>query len=224
MKKYLLLLIICFCSLSTWAAVVEDEVTAKVSGTSINVALTNSISYVAFQMDIKLPSGVSIAENGVAPVTARLSQDNGGKAEGVIGNPKFIVAYNQIDATNNIYRIIAYNLNNAAIAGTSGDDVLNITLSAAATSSNVELSGVIFVDENLFGLDNLDTSVVDGYKMGDVNHDNLVNVDDLTAVVRYICGKNPSPFYVEQANVATSSSAINVDDLTAIINIIKQSK
>ena len=54
---------------------------------------------------------------------------------------------------------------------------------------------------------------------GDVNGDGKINMMDVTAVIEYILGKNPSPFIYENACM-NDDPYINMEDLTAIINII----
>ena len=56
-------------------------------------------------------------------------------------------------------------------------------------------------------------------KPGDANGDGKVDVNDVTTVINYILGKNPSPFIFENANV-NGDANINVMDVTLIINII----
>ncbi|MBQ4139072.1 MAG: hypothetical protein II592_05975, partial [Muribaculaceae bacterium] len=54
---------------------------------------------------------------------------------------------------------------------------------------------------------------------GDVNGDGEVNVNDVTVLINYILGKNPTPFVEANANV-NGDEGINVNDVTALINLI----
>ena len=54
---------------------------------------------------------------------------------------------------------------------------------------------------------------------GDVNMDGEVNVNDVTTLINYILGKNPTPFDSVAADV-NEDTAINVNDVTALINLI----
>lgn len=59
------------------------------------------------------------------------------------------------------------------------------------------------------------------YDLGDVNHDGDVDVNDVTAIISYILGAEPTPFHLEQANVdGDAAGAIDVNDVTALISII----
>ncbi|MBQ4139624.1 MAG: dockerin type I repeat-containing protein, partial [Muribaculaceae bacterium] len=53
----------------------------------------------------------------------------------------------------------------------------------------------------------------------DVNMDGEVNVNDVTTLINYILGKNPTPFDSVAADV-NEDTAINVNDVTALINLI----
>ena len=54
---------------------------------------------------------------------------------------------------------------------------------------------------------------------GDANEDGEVNVQDITTIINYILGNNPSPFNYDNANV-NGDNAVNVQDVTLIINMI----
>ena len=56
-------------------------------------------------------------------------------------------------------------------------------------------------------------------KLGDTNGDGEVNVNDVTVLINYILGKNPTPFVEANANV-NGDEGINVNDVTALINMI----
>ena len=55
--------------------------------------------------------------------------------------------------------------------------------------------------------------------LGDANGDSDVNVNDVTVLINYILGKNPSPFVEANADV-NQDTEINVNDVTALINMI----
>lgn len=60
-----------------------------------------------------------------------------------------------------------------------------------------------------------------GHDLGDVNHDGETDVNDVTAIISYILGANPEPFYLNEANVdGDDEGAIDVNDVTALITII----
>ena len=56
-------------------------------------------------------------------------------------------------------------------------------------------------------------------KPGDANGDDNVDVNDVTTVINYILGKNPTPFNYDNANV-NGDTKVDVMDVTLIINMI----
>lgn len=199
--------------LSSLCMSAADEVTAKVSGTNLNIGLVNETSYVAFQMDIKLPAGVSASS--IEAVANRLSQEG---SDTEIGGTKFIVASNVLEG--NVLRVIAYNLANAAIKDATGD-ILAITLSAApAAASDIKITNIKFVTATDLAEMNLaDVTGENGGNKGDVNKDGKVDVNDIIAVANIILGKDTSKYDMDAADV-NSDTAINVNDIIAIAKII----
>lgn len=199
--------------LSSLCMSAADEVTAKVSGTNLNIGLVNETSYVAFQMDIKLPAGVSAST--IEAVANRLSQEG---SDSEIGGTKFIVASNVLEG--NVLRVIAYNLANAAIKDATGD-ILAITLNAApAAASDIKITNIKFVTEtDLVEMNLADVTGENGGNKGDVNKDGKVDVNDIIAVANIILGKDTSKYDMDAADV-NSDTAINVNDIIAIAKII----
>lgn len=199
--------------LSSLCMSAADEVTAKVSGTNLNIGLVNETSYVAFQMDIKLPAGVSASS--IEAVANRLSQEG---SDSEIGGTKFIVASNVLEG--NVLRVIAYNLANAAIKDATGD-ILAITLNAApAAASDIKITNIKFVTEtDLVEMNLADVTGENGGNKGDVNKDGKVDVNDIIAVANIILGKDTSKYDMDAADV-NSDTAINVNDIIAIAKII----
>ena len=100
MKKTILLLTLLFTGTFTLWAADTDVVKARLEGKTLKVSLTNTTPFVAFQMDIDLPEGVTTE----APVKGvRLSEND------------FVLAYNTINTTDNVVRVLAYNLSNSTL-------------------------------------------------------------------------------------------------------------
>ena len=55
---------------------------------------------------------------------------------------------------------------------------------------------------------------------GDINMDGKVDVTDITTLVDYILGKNPSPCDVDACNVNEDEEGIDVADVTSLVDII----
>lgn len=195
--------------LSSLCMSAADEVTAKVSGTNLNIGLVNETSYVAFQMDIKLPAGISASP--IEAVANRLSQEG---SDTEIGGTKFIVASNVLEG--NVLRVIAYNLANAAIKDATGD-ILAITLSAApAAASDIKITNIKFVTETDLAEMNLaDVTGESGAKVGDIDGNGEVELFDITALINMYLGKTEKN---DRCDV-DGNGTFELFDITALINI-----
>lgn len=210
MKKFLFLVLLLVAAVGMKA---DDKVTARVSGTTLNIALQNATTYCAFQMDIQLPQGVSATS--VAAVADRLSQ-TGSDTE--VGGTKFIVAHNTLDG--NVLRVIAYNLANAQIAEATGD-ILSITLSATVDDpTQITVSNIIFVNAENFNEVVLDDATGENDDIrGDVDGDTKVDVSDVVEVIKVI----------KQAGFSTladvdGDNKVDIADVVEVIKIIKNNK
>lgn len=61
--------------------------------------------------------------------------------------------------------------------------------------------------------------VKSGGILGDVNGDGNINMIDVSAIIEYLLGKNPTPFIYDNAEM-NGDTYVNMTDATAIINII----
>lgn len=143
MKKVLFLFAAVACALTSWA---EDVVTAQYSNNTLDVNLTNETNFVAFQMDIAIPAGVTNEGIKIQSNTSRLAAGSNVLINGQSETTDFKVLSNIIEG--NKLRVIAYNLGNNAIAGTNGDKLFTVTLNTPFQSA-ATISNILFVDENL---------------------------------------------------------------------------
>lgn len=107
------------------------QLTAGTS-TEVSISLNNSKQYAAFQLDMVLPNGVSVASsnNGLAVSLTNRKSDHQLRAAKI---------------ADNTYRVLAYSPTNATITGTEGA-LLNITLSADEGLADGDKTGKV---ENL---------------------------------------------------------------------------
>lgn len=198
--------------LSSLCMSAADEVTAKVSGTNLNIGLVNETSYVAFQMDITLPAGVSASS--IEAVANRLSQEG---SDTEIGGTKFIVASNVLEG--NVLRVIAYNLKNEAIKETTGD-ILAITLNAApAAASDIKITNIKFVTaDDLAEMNLADVTGESAGVRGDVNQDGIVDISDILAIIDLSLGKE-DPAYNKAAADLNGDNVYDISDILAVIDI-----
>lgn len=219
MKKILLLLVAAVCAAASWAA--DATVSATVKGQKLEVALANDAqSFVAFQMDITLPAGVDVENTGAVVMnTDRLTEKAGTPVAGA-ANANFIIAYNKIDATH--VRVLAYNLENRALAGTSGE-LFSMTFTGT-TDANFTIDGIKFVTET--ELNEINLAVAESVKasglVGDVYADEVVDIADITAIAAIINGKSNPKYNEAAANVYDKDDVVDVADITALAAIINK--
>ena len=99
------------------------------------------------------------------------------------------------------------------------------SMNAPAASKPYNVYGIICKVNGTFMINPVDfqdyVEPVEEWQLGDVNHDHSVDVNDVTMMISYILGTNPTPFYLTEANVdGDAEGAIDVNDVTATINII----
>lgn len=176
-----------------------DKVTTSVSGNTLSVKLSNSLEYVAFQMDIDLASEL----NPAFSASERLSS--------------FILASNCIDEENNIHRVLAYNLTNAPIKGGSGEVLFTMTFDKTPAIDKID--NILFVKKSDLKEAAITYDSSAGFLRGDANNSGKVNVADITAVVSYIYGSTPANFNFKAADV-NDNEKLNVADITGIVSII----
>lgn len=159
--KYLTIIITLLLLLSSYSkADTSDYISARITDNILNIGLTNTTTFCAFQMDVQLPNGVS--ETKVEPVAERLGQ-NGSATE--LGDTKFIIDKKNLPC--GILRITAYNLANAAITLNDGP-LLKITLDKIPNEpTSLTVSDIEFVTrENICSTSLSDLSAENGSGIG----------------------------------------------------------
>ena len=61
--------------------------------------------------------------------------------------------------------------------------------------------------------------LVNDFAMGDVNHDGIVSINDLMAVVAFILGNQTETFFAENADM-DGSGEVSINDVMSIVEII----
>ena len=190
-------------ALSSMAALAQDVVVPSVVGAEqdnawvVNVALTNTTQFVAFSMDVKLPSGLEVTEDKCR-VTPRLesskfvsikNEDNVSKSY----SATYKLAWNLSGTT---LHIVGYSLGNEPIVGTSGDVLYQITLGTksgsninASSFESYKVENVKFVKKSDLTAQNLADANMKWYQRGDVDLNGVVNnIDAQKALKMYASG------------------------------------
>lgn len=188
MKKILLFFAAAVCAIASWAQ--GSAVSATVKGQTLDVALANATDkFVAFQMDIVLPSGVTVLNDGTAMALndERLTKKAGTPVAGAT-NANFNLVYNVIDATH--VRVLAYNLENRALDGTEGT-LFTMTF-AGTPEGDFNVEGIKFVTESALAEVELTPAVSENGSAvvpGDVDHSGEVDPLDLACMVDILLAK-----------------------------------
>lgn len=198
MKKLLLLFALLANVAMGWA---EDAVTGTYTSNKLDVALSNSTEFVAFQMDIALKDATFVGDPEAA--LSRLT-DNGGT------NP-FILASNVLP--DGKLRVIAYNMANRAIDANAGT---LFTVVLDQKPSNVEITNVLFVRSSDLAAIDVNATTKAGGKVGDVNGDGNIDTIDLANLINIILGKKD---YVDTADI-NGDTTCDTLDLAKLINLI----
>lgn len=197
--------------LSTLGMQAEDKVTAKVSGSNLNIGLENETSFCAFQMDIQLPAGVTASK---VDKTGRLKQGANVTIDGESVETPFVIADNVLEG--NILRIVAYNMGNNSIENATGD-ILTVALNGTiANASDITIDNIKFVKvSDLAEIDLSKTIGEDGRKIGDVDGKDGVTIDDVVMALNIYLKKEPDNGYAD----IDGKDGVTIDDVVAILNI-----
>jgi len=235
MKKILSSVLLLTCLTGNAMAVTnKDAVTPSIQGDAttssfiMTIGLQNLDKYVAFQMDVTLPEGISAGDtdanitmyNRLQEVDATKSLDN---------STQFVVSKNLIDKETNTYRIVGYNLANDSIRASKNkynDGMFRVSLSAAEPTATKDIvasiSNAIFVKaSDLSGVPLVPETASQAIKVGisgDANDDGTVDVEDAVQVINCYTN-NPlcETFNGRQADISDDSK-IDAEDFVKIIN------
>lgn len=206
LRKFSALCLALVATANVWAA---DKVTAFVKPgetKQLAVQLNNaSAKYTAFQMTIKLPTGLQFAASD--PVLVNNRKDASHKLE-----------CNKVDAST--IKVVSYSYDgttgNQLFKGESGDLlVINVTAADTYVPKNIEFSDVIFVKESLDG-EGI-TPHVAGL-LGDVNMDTAIDAQDASLVQQNVAKMiaNDNPKYEIVVADVNSDGAVDAQDASLI--------
>lgn len=217
MNRFFTLLV---AALFCFNAFADDVVTAKVSGTNLNIGLVNETSFVAFQMDIKLPIGAS----AVVEKTGRLAQGDDVQINNIVTPTPFVIANNILE--DNVLRVVGYNLGNNEILDASGD-ILTISLSVAPTNvEDIKVTNIKFVTKDeLKEISFADVAGENGAIPGDVVAGGGIMVNDVTAAIKILLTDSvqqrafaKANGYIFEAADVDGNGEVMIND---VLNIIK---
>ena len=171
-------------------------------------------TYTAFQFDLVLPDGVSIAMND-NKYMASLDEDRKGDHSLKVSKK-----------SKGVYRLMAFSMNNAVFIGTDGP-LVYVTLQADASVVSGTKKGTM--EEQVLTeasgeqnyLDDVSFSIVVSpatWLKGDVTGDGQLTAADVTALVYYILGRGA--LVNEAAAYVNDDNKIDIQDLTILIDLV----
>lgn len=209
LRKISALCLMLVASTNLWAdnkLTIKPDIKAGQTG-KITIALDNATDYTAFQMEIKLPQGLSIESSGAMEIVSAVNADHN-------------VAYNTVDG---VVKVAAYSFDGASSGNeafkASGDFlVITVTADADYTPADVQINNIIFVTQSdLAAVTDFEVETEAGL-MGDVNGDGVIDMKDALKVIQYYVGKNPTDFNEALADL-NNDGAIDMKDALAIVKI-----
>lgn len=219
-------------ALSSMAALAQDVVVPRVVGGPtdntwvVNVELQDQTKFVAFSMDVDLPSGTSVVTSK-SRVTTRLTNTDlvTIKNESNVDTQykkTYYVEYNQV---GNTLHVVGYSLGNEPISGTSGDVLFQIGLSStseiASTAFTGSMKNVKFVKQSDLKAQDLDDAALKATLRGDVDLNGRLTVKDTQFAAQMAANKMNKTVYADVNN----DGNVRVNDVQRVALIVaKKSK
>ena len=193
------------------------ENTSLAPGETRQVAITlknPDKTYAAFQFDLLLPKGLSIAKNG-NKLMASLDKDRK-------DDHRLTISLK----SEGKYRLMAYSDSNSEFLGTDGP-LVHVTLQADAEAAvgakTVTIASQVFTEPGgeIDKWDDLTFTVNIALPLlrGDVNGDGFVNNDDLTTLVSQIIGLLPIPSDISASDI-DGNNRVDIADVTQLLDIL----
>ena len=209
LRKISALCLMLVASTNLWAdnkLTIKPDIKAGQTGT-ITIALDNATDYTAFQMDIKLPAGLSIESTGAMEIVSAVDADHN-------------VAYNTVDGVTKVaaYSFDGVSSGNEAFKASGDFLIITVTADADYTPADVQIDNIIFVTQSdLAAVTDFEVETEAGL-MGDVDGNGKVDTNDAILVIKYFLGQNPENFNAAVADL-TGEGKIDTNDAIAIIKI-----
>lgn len=204
---------------SAWAddnVSVVRPLTIKAGQTQkVAVALENAKAYTAFQMDIKLPTGLTLSNpKSLRTSDATFHNITAGEVDGVT---RVVALSYKAESDGSVQE---GNGNKNFIDGNS-EIILFFDITAAndyVDSGNIEVKNVKFVSADGTTQAMVDASSASGLILGDANGDKNVDTKDAIKLVEQYLGKNPSNFDKKAADI-TLDGTFDTKDAIQIITV-----
>ena len=200
---------LCLMLVATSSAWAEDQVTAFVKPgetKQLAIQLKNATDYTAFQMTIKLPTGLEFVSSGAVLTTDRKDATHQ-------------LECNKVDAST--LKVVSYSYDgkdgNKSFKGNAGDLlIINVTAADSYVPKQIAFSDVIFVKES--GLSGVGFEPHVAGLLGDVNMDTFIDAQDASLVQQNVAKMiaNNDPNYEIIVADVNNDGAVDAQDASLI--------
>ena len=178
----------------------------------VSVEMTNEQAITAFQCDIYLPDGISIATiDGEYDIN-------------LSSRAKSSHSLSCVEQSDGSIRLLCYSMSLATFSGNEGELFdINFNISKEIEGNyQVLIDNIVLTDKAQNGYKS-SAAIIDfnvkAYVPADVNNDGSINVTDVVATASYILGLDTKKFIFEAADM-NKDGVINVTDIVGIASII----
>ena len=177
----------------------------------VSVEMTNEQAITAFQCDIYLPDGIS-----VATIDGEYDINLSSRA-------KSSHSLSCVEQSDGSIRLLCYSMSLATFSGNEGELFdINFNISKEIEGNyQVLINNVVLTDkaQNEYKSSTTIDFNVKAYVPADVNNDGSINVTDVVATASYILGLDTKKFIFEAADM-NKDGVINVTDIVGIASVI----
>ena len=202
------------CKVIVHANYLSGKTVNPYSGASerVSVEMTNEQAITAFQCDIYLPDGIS-----VATIDGEYDINLSSRA-------KSSHSLSCVEQSDGSIRLLCYSMSLATFSGNEGELFdINFNISKEIEGNyQVLIDNIVLTDKAQNGYKS-SAAIIDfnvkAYVPADVNNDGSINVTDVVATASYILGLDTKKFIFEAADM-NKDGVINVTDIVGIASII----
>lgn len=186
------------------------------SEVSLSINLKNKQSTCAYNFDIELPDGVSLATND----KGRYKYEKSSRHD---DSHSVSINYN---SANGLYSFGVLSVSSEELTGNDGT-ILTIWLKIPASMKdgiyaikikNAKYS-LVTGATSVSMPETASTLTIESYKKGDVNNDGTVDIADAVCIVNHIVGKSV-PVFIEAAAHVNNDGVIDIADAVRIVNLV----
>ena len=191
---------------------IEDFSVKTGDTVEINILLNNEAEYTAFQSDFYLPEGLTLpsTSNFGMSLTDRKARSH---------------TFSATRLPNGGIRLLSYSTSLGTYKGNSGALVTFMVIVGADFfgPATIELKNTLFTTpvgvEVAFPDETCTVTTAATVLSGDVNGDQIVDIDDVTALISYVLNGDSSSINMEAAD-CYPDGRIDIDDVTALISYV----